>query len=158
MCIRDSLKQSVRICLSEKFFKLNGRAPRVEFWCFMLFSLLLNIALTLVDSLPILPIDIASIVSLVMFFPSLAVTVRRLHDLDRSGWYIAIPVGAVLVAALLLILGTTVFASAVVTYLGMSLMIAGLFIEFALLIYLIKKGTDGANRFGEDPLSQGSWA
>ena len=76
-----------------------------------------------------------------MFFPSLAVTVRRLMNLDRSGWYIAIPVGAVLVAALLLIMGTTVFASAVVTYLGMSLMIAGLFIQFALLIYLIKKGT-----------------
>ncbi len=74
----------------------DGRARRREFWMFCLFSFIISIILSIVDSVLGNKIVngygsstgiLGSIFSLVVLIPSLAVTVRRLHDTNHSGWW-----------------------------------------------------------------------
>jgi len=63
-----------------------GRARRKEFWYFVLFFIILSIVATLIDSLYGLPIlSVVTLLGLVL--PSISVSVRRLHDTGRSGWW-----------------------------------------------------------------------
>ncbi|WP_248321211.1 MULTISPECIES: DUF805 domain-containing protein [unclassified Caballeronia] len=82
--------EAVRVALIEKFATFNGRARRSEYWYFQLFAgIVAGVAMVLMgmneDSLAV--ISLVSIVVLALFVPSLAVTVRRLHDTGRSGWF-----------------------------------------------------------------------
>jgi uncharacterized membrane protein YhaH (DUF805 family) len=77
-----TFKKSITTCLS-KFFDFSGRASRPEFGWFYLFIVLLNWALTLVDSTLIL----SFLVNIASIFPFLAAGSRRLHDTNRSGWW-----------------------------------------------------------------------
>lgn len=79
-----------------QYVDFQGRARRTEFWMFTLFSVLISIVLGIIDGLAGLQIGaigigvLGLIYSLFVLLPSLAVTVRRLHDTDRSGWWILI--------------------------------------------------------------------
>ena len=77
--------------------KFKGRANRSEFWYFNLYNLILSIILYYIDIsfLGYSPMDAMdptsigisqSIFGLLVFIPSLSVTVRRLHDVNKSGW------------------------------------------------------------------------
>jgi uncharacterized membrane protein YhaH (DUF805 family) len=79
-----------------KYADFSGRARRREYWVFTLISAALNIGLVVADVL-IGTYDeesgfglLSAIYALAFFLPSLAVTVRRLHDTDRSGWWMLI--------------------------------------------------------------------
>lgn len=73
----------------ENYTNFRGRAVRSEFWYWTLFSTLASWASSLIDAkLGILLVSL--LVSLALFLPGLAVTVRRLHDTDRTGWWILI--------------------------------------------------------------------
>jgi uncharacterized membrane protein YhaH (DUF805 family) len=71
---------AIKICFS-KYVDFNGRASRPEYWWFFLFSFIVSI---LTMALPI----VSLIAALAFFLPSLAVAVRRLHDIDKSGWWL----------------------------------------------------------------------
>jgi|TARA_B110000014_G_scaffold257462_1_gene242086 uncharacterized membrane protein YhaH (DUF805 family) len=70
----------------------NGRARRKEYWMFTLFNMIFSIvAMGLDNVLGIAMIEtgygpIYGLYTLAMLVPSLAVAVRRLHDVDKSGW------------------------------------------------------------------------
>ncbi len=73
------------------YVNFTGRAARSEFWYWVLFAILASIAAGLIDlglfpGSQISPIN--TLVGLALFLPGLAVSVRRLHDLDRSGWWV----------------------------------------------------------------------
>ena len=72
-----------------EYFNFSGRATRSEFWYFMLFVLLFGIVITLIEV--IMGTYDSGILSLIfnlaLLFPSLAVSTRRLHDTNRSGWW-----------------------------------------------------------------------
>lgn len=71
------------------YFDFAGRAGRSEFWYFVLFYTVVCLVLTLID-IALLGEDgilFSGIFALVMLIPSISVTVRRLHDIDRSGWW-----------------------------------------------------------------------
>jgi len=90
-------KQSVQVCLRDKYADFSGRAPRSEYWWFALFYAVLICALYFLATITALAMRSASlalILGLVIFLvcigmvvPSLAVTVRRLHDVGKSGWF-----------------------------------------------------------------------
>lgn len=87
---------AVRTCLS-KYVDFSGRARRSEYWYFALFGFLVGIVTSVLDGVLGTDYDgatsgglINTVVSLAFFLPSLAVGVRRLHDTDRSGWWILI--------------------------------------------------------------------
>lgn len=78
-----------------RYFDFSGRSTRSEFWLFMLFyAIILIVALALDIALETDPTGerqiIAGLAALVHLIPALAITVRRLHDTDRSGWFILI--------------------------------------------------------------------
>jgi uncharacterized membrane protein YhaH (DUF805 family) len=72
-----------------KYADFTGRARRTEYWVWTLFIVAGLIATTIADGIVGLPIFYLLFI-LGTFLPSLAVSVRRLHDIDRSGWAILI--------------------------------------------------------------------
>ena len=74
-----------------QYADFKGRAHRAEYWYFVLYGWLVSLAATFVDALTFGVGDdglglLGAIYSLVVFVPSLAVGVRRMHDTGRSGW------------------------------------------------------------------------
>jgi uncharacterized membrane protein YhaH (DUF805 family) len=104
-----------------KYVVFNGRSSRSEYWWWVLFTIIAGIVFGLVDNIigtyPLLFL----LSTLAVILPDLAVTVRRLHDRDKSGWWVLI--------GLIPLIGS-----------------------FIILIWFVGRGTEGPNRFGEDPL------
>ena len=80
---------AVKTCFSN-YVTFSGRASRSEFWYFFLFMVIGSIVTIMLDGAIFAgkmydPFN--SIFGLVTFIPSVAVSVRRLHDTDRSGWW-----------------------------------------------------------------------
>lgn len=73
--------ESIRTCFS-KYAAFNGRASRPEFWWWFLFTFLASLVLSIVSQV------LAGLFSLGVLLPSLAVGARRLHDTDKSGWFL----------------------------------------------------------------------
>ncbi|SFE61877.1 DUF805 domain-containing protein [Roseivivax sediminis] len=121
-------KVAVQTCFS-KYVTFTGRARRSEFWWFVLFIVVGNVIASLLDSLLFGWMTSGHTVSilgalfgLAVFLPSIAAGVRRLHDLDRTGWWYLL--------VLIPVIGTLI-----------------------LIFFFVQKGTDGANRYGPDPVS-----
>jgi uncharacterized membrane protein YhaH (DUF805 family) len=68
----------------------SGRARRSEYWYFVLFNFIAQIILGVVGTLSHFPF-FSAIYSIGVLVPNLAVSARRLHDSDKSGWFILIP-------------------------------------------------------------------
>lgn len=72
--------EAITSCFSQ-YIGFSGRACRSEYWYFALLVFLINIVIGIIGS------DIlTALVALALFLPSLSVGVRRLHDIDKSGW------------------------------------------------------------------------
>jgi uncharacterized membrane protein YhaH (DUF805 family) len=100
-----SFTEAIRSAFS-KYAKFDGRARRSEYWYFTLFISLVNmavLALACAYNQAILGAILLTLFVLVMFLPSLAVTVRRLHDVNKSGWCILIAMIPIVGTILLLV-------------------------------------------------------
>lgn len=113
----------------KRYADFQGRSGRKEYWMFLLFQIMVSIAVNLVSYIGAsmessLVVGLAAIVSgvfgLAMFIPGLAVSVRRMHDIDKSGWQ--------LLWAFVPLVGAII-----------------------LIIFMAKQGTTGPNRFGPAP-------
>ena len=97
----------------KKYAVFSGRSRRAEYWYFVLFNLIVLIVLELIDALLgtyslVQGIGLLSgIYSLGVIIPSLAVTVRRLHDIDRTGWWILINLIPLIGTIVLLVFAVT---------------------------------------------------
>ena len=74
----------------KKYAVFNGRARRKEYWMFFLFNLIIFLVIGFVEGLFGSPGIIGVLYSLAIFIPGIAVSVRRLHDTGRSGWWLLI--------------------------------------------------------------------
>ncbi|MEN3977285.1 DUF805 domain-containing protein [Emcibacter sp. SYSU 3D8] len=115
---------AVRTVLQQKYADFTGRAPRSEYWWWVLAYMIVYIGAAIVGSIlgrigNFLPM----LVVLAVIVPTIAVGVRRLHDLDKSGWW--------------LLIGLVPFVGALI-----------------LIYFFVQRGTAGPNQFGEDPLPQ----
>jgi uncharacterized membrane protein YhaH (DUF805 family) len=77
----------------QKYIGFSGRAARSEYWYWVLFVILVQIVAWLIDmtlfgfnTTGVNPIG--ALASLALFLPGLAVSIRRLHDIDRVGWWV----------------------------------------------------------------------
>ena len=117
--------EAVKTCMSTKFVEFKGRAQRSEYWWFLLFTWGVAIVLSILDGFIFNSETgfgiLGKIWSLVLIFPYIGVGVRRLHDLDKSGWWLLI--------SFIPVIGLIV-----------------------LIFWFVRKGSDGENRFGSDPL------
>jgi uncharacterized membrane protein YhaH (DUF805 family) len=113
------------ITVLQKYFVLDGRARRMEYWMFALVNSVIGLALVFVEAvvtgeIPEEGSTLSTAYSLVVLIPSITVGVRRLHDTGRSGWWLLI--------ALIPILGAIV-----------------------LLVFMVLDGDAGPNEYGPDP-------
>ena len=73
----------------QQYADFKGRARRKEYWMFVLFNFIISFLIGILDGL--FGINVFSwIYTVVVFIPSLAVCVRRLHDIGKSGWLLLI--------------------------------------------------------------------
>lgn len=80
------LSEAVKSVFSN-YATISGRACRSEYWNFYLFYFLVYVGLILVSAvIPFLAI-LSLVFMVVVFIPSITVAIRRLHDLDKSGWW-----------------------------------------------------------------------
>ena len=73
----------------DHYTTFDGRASRPAFWWWFLFSVLVAIAANILDAL-IGTVIVSIVVALGLLLPNLSVSIRRLHDTDRTGWWILI--------------------------------------------------------------------
>ncbi len=71
----------------KKFAVFNGRARRKEYWMFYLMSIIVAFVIAFLEIIFRTPGIISKIYPFAMVIPNLSVSVRRLHDTDRSGWW-----------------------------------------------------------------------
>lgn len=84
----------------KKYAEFKGRSRRREYWMFFLFCVIVYFFAMILDNAFGIAFNLAEessgvgpiymVSSLALFIPSLAVSVRRLHDIDKSGWYILV--------------------------------------------------------------------
>ena len=109
----------------KNYFKFSGRATRAENWWWVLFTVLAGIVLAVVDTLTgtmgmLVGMWVVQMVELAVLVPSLALGARRLHDINRTGWW--------LLLLFVLVIGWIV-----------------------LIVWAIKRGDEGPNKYGPDP-------
>lgn len=94
-----SFVDAIKSCFTQ-YVGFSGRARRSEYWYFCLFNILIGIVFGILAVFADVFTIISYIVSLGLFLPGLAVCIRRLHDIGKSGWnllFALIPlVGAIL--------------------------------------------------------------
>lgn len=89
----------------KKYAVFSGRAQRAEFWFYALFNAIILFVLELLaksDALSAFRF-LAAIYALAVFIPGVAVTVRRLHDTSRTGWWALLPLIPVIGPIVLLV-------------------------------------------------------
>ncbi|PTS79451.1 DUF805 domain-containing protein, partial [Sphingomonas sp. HMWF008] len=156
----------------KRYAEFSGRSRRKEYWMWILFSILANIVLSIFDAVLGLggsattttstaPGAVAAagnlsggllsgIFSLAVLVPNLSVSVRRLHDTDRSGWWILLPLVPLVLAFAAVFAGDRSAGASALIFAGVALL--GFFISgLLLLVWYCTEGTRGPNRFGDDP-------
>lgn len=75
----------------KNYVTFNGRARRAEYWYFVLFNFIISFILGFLGGLMDF-VFLGNIYSLAVLLPSIAVGVRRMHDVGKSGWFLLIPI------------------------------------------------------------------
>ena len=77
----------------ENYANFKGRARRSEYWYFVLGNAIISLTINILTALLSPKLVFLGIVySLAVFIPTIAVLIRRMHDVGKSGWYILIPI------------------------------------------------------------------
>ncbi len=178
-----SLPHAVRQCLGY-YAQFNGRATRAEFWWWVLVSNLAIVTAAIVDAVltviflalgvPFIG-PLAFLLIIGVFLPSLAVAVRRLHDIGKSGWWLLAWYGIDFVDSLLFVAGLVLvvvflafgfggdggsgsgMSSTSWILLGGALLLSLVALAAILAVYvwalvwLVRQGQPGPNQHGPDP-------
>ena len=182
-----------------KYAQFEGRSRRSEFWLWLLFRFIVSMAMGAVALALLAPffsqmavhpqMDQAQVMALManmfriyplymlvglgLLVPTLAVAVRRLHDINRSGLWLLMPLGVAVGGLILLMIAGVIFAvsagvaaaqhntaaastagaaGAIGIILGYVVYLIAVFAaEIVMLVFFVTEGTKGPNRFGTDP-------
>jgi uncharacterized membrane protein YhaH (DUF805 family) len=136
----------------KRYAEFTGRSRRKEYWMYVLLLVVVYIVVGIIESVLHLRGMVAGLygplsllLALATLVPSLAVGIRRLHDTDRSGWWLLIGYGPLLVSMVLPFLGMAGLG------LAMIVMIVALIGFLVLLVFMVLEGTRGPNQYGPDP-------
>ena len=98
------LSEAVESVLIKNYSNFSGRARRSEYWYWILFSMIVGFILSLT---PIFIGPIGSIIQAIWglgtIIPGIAIGVRRLHDIDKSGWWLFLSLAIIIGCIILLI-------------------------------------------------------
>lgn len=139
-----------------KYFKFGGRSSRYEYWSFIIIDWF--VALIIVGIIGLINQNVSNVLYaayvLLTFIPTLAVSFRRLHDVNKSGWFVTAP---------MLVLAVFVIVDSALEYSGISLgkigtitmgvcAFVGLILVILVFYWKCKKGSLEANKYGEPVL------
>jgi uncharacterized membrane protein YhaH (DUF805 family) len=80
-----------------------------------------------------------------------------LHDIDRTGWWLLAFVGAFALAGSIAALGTAGGMGLTAMFMAMIIVVVGVLgLAITMLVFMVQAGTDGANRYGDDPYGPGN--
>lgn len=102
----NGIQESISSCF-KKYATFQGRAKRPEFWYFFLVVVAVNLVLGFIGLLVFvssIAAWVSNLWSLATFIPLLAVSVRRLHDTNRTGWWVLLPLVPVIGAIILMVM------------------------------------------------------
>jgi uncharacterized membrane protein YhaH (DUF805 family) len=155
----------------KRYAEFSGRSRRMEYWMFFVFQFLIGIAFWVLMMVVggaammggggpgalmaagggiMIVMALYALVGLALLIPGIAVAVRRLHDTNRSGWWLLAP----LCGYVIMFIGTGMAASGSTGAGGILAMVGGiavLVMALVLLVFMFLEGTKGPNRFGADP-------
>ena len=132
----------------KKYADFKGRASRAEFWYFFFFVIIVQVAASFLGLVlgGLGSMAFSSLVLLLLFVPQLAVAVRRLHDVSRSGKELAVPLVMLFALPLVVMFGGILSKIVALGYVGVLMLV------FAnLLLLFLKKGSRVPNRYGASP-------
>ena len=157
-------------------FSPQGRVSRKSIWLFALALFGVQLAATVVDiasgmGTPGSPGPLAAVLALFFLWPSIAISIKRFHDRDMSGWWVLLPLG-VLIGGLVLLMAlglggvlasfsaaslddppaaSGAMVGAGLLYLLVYLLVVAGVALFQIVQLYFLPGTSGPNRFGGDP-------
>ncbi|MCQ4935438.1 DUF805 domain-containing protein [Anaerotignum propionicum] len=130
----------------KKYAVFKGRESRRTFWYFVLFNCIFSLIIYFIDK--ILHSDILStFYSLAVFLPHLGASIRRLHDINKSGWWVLlsfIPLAFFLIIIPLALVSKSAFFGGLILILLLSLACS-----IWLIVLEATPGTPGENKYGE---------
>ncbi len=157
----------------KRYAEFSGRSRRMEYWMFQVFMFLVYMAMVVLmmvvgggalmaagdpstvaaaGGAAMIIFALYGLFALAMFIPSLAVSVRRLHDTNRSGWWILAPIAGYVI---MVVGGLMAAASPDNPGFGGVLAIVGIVavlgLGLTLLVFMFLEGTRGPNNYGPDP-------
>jgi uncharacterized membrane protein YhaH (DUF805 family) len=91
----------------ERYAQFSGRSGRAEYWWFFLANLILGVVFSLLGRVSVAFAVIYALYGLAMIIPSLSVSVRRLHDINRTGWWVLIALVPIVGVIVLLVFHAT---------------------------------------------------
>ena len=136
-----TLREAVEVCF-KKYFNFKDRASRSEYWYFTLFGLIVYAIGFGLMFISYKLFWLLIVISIPLIIPFIAVTTRRLHDINKSGWFQLLSVPAGILEA----------AFQAQKSLEILFMIIGWGCGIYLFILYIQEGDKKHNRFGENPL------
>jgi uncharacterized membrane protein YhaH (DUF805 family) len=79
-----------KLVVFERYALFDGRAGRAQYWWFVLANIIVSVVLQILTSALSAFFILSILYSLALIIPGLAVAIRRLHDTNRSGWWVLI--------------------------------------------------------------------
>ncbi len=79
-----------KLVVLERYAKFDGRAGRAEYWWFVLANFLIAVVLYILVAIASIFFVLLIVFWLALIVPSIAVAIRRLHDTNKTGWFILI--------------------------------------------------------------------
>lgn len=147
----DGRPQNIIQCYQSAFrnyFNFKSRASRYEYWGFVITNFLISLVISIFDAVLGTESILSTIYSLVLLFPSLAICVRRFHDINKSGLYLLIPFGIVFITAI--ISSVAQYSGADLSPIPLIIYLVTFVVAGIIFIYwLCKKGDESANQYGE---------
>jgi uncharacterized membrane protein YhaH (DUF805 family) len=144
-----------------KYAQFSGRAPRAEYWWFYLFYIIAYVAASIIDGILGTFGILIIFVALGLVIPVLAVGVRRLHDIDRTGWWLLAPILPYALGVAMMfpaILSGAADPANPFSMAGLGLVgilfLIGFALAIVLFIFTLLPGTKGDNRYGPDPYGE----
>ena len=144
----------------QKYADFTGRAPRAEYWWFVLATIIVFVVLSIIEGIVglnkmIMGVygPLTALLWLGILVPTISVGVRRLHDTNRSGWWLLLLVPYLIAAGMMM---RSMAAGSAVGFGSAGLLgLVGLACCIVLLVFYCLPGTSGDNQYGPDPYGDG---
>lgn len=140
----------------KRYAEFSGRSPRAEYWWFWLGYMVVSIVLQILTRISSV-LGILGILYLGLIIPMIAVAVRRMHDVNRTGWWILAPALPYLLAIAMVL--PKVFSGQGAAFgsdfgAAIALILVAMVLGIVVFVFSVLPGTTGPNRYGPDPYDE----